>query len=120
MMTAQFKEFRKDGWPLCPQCEEDELYSYLMLGWTKDERPSIQECINAGMQCYRCNWKSQKDPMAIFGHKCFRCNLVFTTGLNQPAYVHCCKCRLEIKDEAERDRIRQEVERMDWPDVIGV
>ena len=28
---APFKEFRADGWPFCPKCEEEELYSYLML-----------------------------------------------------------------------------------------
>lgn len=24
---AQFERFRPDGWPYCPRCDEDELYS---------------------------------------------------------------------------------------------
>jgi hypothetical protein len=59
MSDKQFKEYRKDGWPLCPQCEEDELYSHLMLGWTDpDSTPSVEECIKGGMTCYRCGWTS--------------------------------------------------------------
>lgn len=39
-------EFRKDGWPLCPRCGEDELWSH--------EQPA-----NAAgyLSCYRCMWK---------------------------------------------------------------
>jgi hypothetical protein len=58
MADSPYKEFRADGWPLCPVCEEDELYSHLMLGWTKDEPPSVAECIATGMACYRCGWDS--------------------------------------------------------------
>ena len=115
--AAAFKEYRKDGWPLCPQCEEDELYSYLMLGWTKDEPPSIEDCIQAGMECYRCSWKSL--GRNVFGGKCFRCNLFFSRPNGEKDYIYCCGCRQMIADEQERERIHAEVERMNWPEVIG-
>ena len=52
-MTNPFKEFRADGWPLCPHCGKDELGSYLI--WTGEgDKPSIQSYINAGMYCYYC------------------------------------------------------------------
>lgn len=42
-----------DGWPLCPYCGEDELWS--PLPWNgSSERPSVQEYIDAGLTCYRC------------------------------------------------------------------
>ncbi len=59
----EFKEFREDGWPLCPQCGEDELYSLVMLNWTGEgPHPSIQECIAGGMRCYYCGWQSKEAP----------------------------------------------------------
>jgi len=49
--------FRSDGWPLCPRCGEDELYSLVMLLWNGEgERPSIQDCIAGEMRCYLCSW----------------------------------------------------------------
>lgn len=52
-------DFRADGWPLCPQCGEDELYS--LLFWDgSGERPPIREWMKAGLQCYRCGWSSKK------------------------------------------------------------
>lgn len=60
MPESPYKEFRKDGWPLCPNCEEEELYSHLMLGWTNPSRtPSVEECIAGGMACYACGWDSE-------------------------------------------------------------
>ena len=54
-----FKEFTEAGWPLCPVCEEDELYSILMLNYHGEgERPSISQCLAGEMRCYRCNWTS--------------------------------------------------------------
>ncbi len=47
--------FRADGWPLCPNCGEDELYS--LLNWNGEgDRPAIESYIDAGMRCYRCSW----------------------------------------------------------------
>ncbi len=42
-------EHRADGWPLCPQCEHDELYSLA-------DPPTI-ETIEG---CYACNWKPRR------------------------------------------------------------
>lgn len=111
-----YKEFRKDGWPYCPNCEEDELYSYLMLGWTKSEPPSVQDCLDSGMECYACSWKSL--GRNVFGGKCLRCGLFFSRPPNAKDYIYCCACREVIQEESERARIRAEVEAMAWPDVI--
>ena len=44
---------RADGWPLCPVCEEDELYS--LLNWNgQGAKPPMAEYIRAGMCCYLC------------------------------------------------------------------
>lgn len=54
-----FKEFRRDGWPFCPVCEEEELYSNRMLVWNGEgERPTLKQCIESGVRCYRCSWDS--------------------------------------------------------------
>jgi hypothetical protein len=51
-------EKRADGWPFCPRCGEDELWSG--LAWDgKGERPSMKAYIMAGLTCYKCNWKSE-------------------------------------------------------------
>lgn len=50
-----FKEYRADGWPICPRCEEDELWS--PLRWDGEgEKPPIQAYIDAGLTCYLCGW----------------------------------------------------------------
>lgn len=55
----QYKEFRADGWPLCPNCGEDELYSH--LSWTDyDDKPAMSDYIKDGLQCYRCQWQSSE------------------------------------------------------------
>ncbi len=46
---AWAREVRKDGWPFCPQCEKDELYSL-------DEHPAIATIVG----CYRCSWKPKE------------------------------------------------------------
>lgn len=59
MGNGYYAEFRQDGWPLCPNCGEDELYSQIMLAWTgTGERPTMQECVDGEMTCYKCNWNS--------------------------------------------------------------
>ena len=42
-----YREFRDDGWPLCPQCGEDELWS-----------PASPATIETISGCYRCDWKA--------------------------------------------------------------
>lgn len=60
-----YKEFRADGWPLCPRCEEDELYSLKMLNYFGDSKaPSLQACLEGEMRCYRCAWSSQQAKAA--------------------------------------------------------
>ncbi len=49
-------KYRVDGWPLCPACGEDELWSPLV--W-EDVRPTIEAFIAAGLCCYRCNWEQE-------------------------------------------------------------
>lgn len=45
--------FRDDGWPLCPFCGDDELWS--SLNWDgQGDRPPVQAYIDAGLTCYAC------------------------------------------------------------------
>ena len=57
-------EFRADGWPLCPVCGEDELWSPLAPGdpgWPNlDDKPPVAAYIAAGLRCYRCGWASEE------------------------------------------------------------
>lgn len=48
-----YTEHRADGWPLCPRCGDDELYSLMV--------PATIETI-AG--CYACNWKRGGEEFA--------------------------------------------------------
>jgi hypothetical protein len=52
----QFKEFRKDGWPLCPNCGEDELWCPSLVSFynVNGRNPIVDECIELGLRCYRC------------------------------------------------------------------
>lgn len=50
-------EYRADGWPLCPSCGEDELWSPLLPD-PIDSKPPISAYIAAGLRCYRCNWSN--------------------------------------------------------------
>jgi hypothetical protein len=114
MGNAIYKEIRADGWPLCPQCEEDELYSALMLAYDgKGEPPSLEKCLANEMCCYLCDWSSN-----LVFPACFNCGKLFEADeWRSPAgkqYIHCLSCRGLLKT----NRIREEVARMDWPDVI--
>jgi hypothetical protein len=45
--TVEFPlAWRKDGWPLCPKCGEDELFSQ-----QHPARPTD------ALACYRCDWQ---------------------------------------------------------------
>lgn len=60
---AQYKEFRKDGWPFCPNCKEDELYSQFSSwrnGVEVSPIPTMDDLINHGLRCYRCWWQSSE------------------------------------------------------------
>lgn len=43
-----------DGWPRCPYCGEDELYSLLHWDGTADTPPPVAAFIAAGLRCYAC------------------------------------------------------------------
>jgi DNA-directed RNA polymerase subunit M/transcription elongation factor TFIIS len=56
-------EYRRDGWPFCPQCGEDELYAFAMMGWRGDEpRPTLAECHAHEFCCYKCAWRGTVAP----------------------------------------------------------
>jgi len=62
---GQFKEFRADGWPFCPQCEDDELWSRAHMAWDgSGEKPTVEHGIRSGMKCYRCGWESAEFKVA--------------------------------------------------------
>ena len=65
---SDIKEYRADGWPLCPCCEEDELWSPLV--WDGEgERPPIAAYVAAGLRCYRCDWsKLSLDRFMVIGY----------------------------------------------------
>jgi len=52
-----FTEFRSDGWPLCPRCGEDELWSPLVPG-PPEFTTSVEEYVKVGLRCYCCGWAS--------------------------------------------------------------
>ncbi len=53
LTNLPFNHFRSDGWPFCPNCDEDELISF--LSWHADEpKPSVRKFIDAGMRCCHC------------------------------------------------------------------
>jgi hypothetical protein len=50
-----FREFRWDGWPLCPRCGEDELYSVVLKGWRNGQPvPPRAQCFAGAFECYAC------------------------------------------------------------------
>jgi len=55
-----YYEFRKDGWPLCPWCGEEELWCPGSVEFYKDNQrqPTMTEHIKMGLSCYRCTWES--------------------------------------------------------------
>lgn len=57
LKKAEIKVYRDgDGWPICPGCGQDELWS--RLSWNGEgERPPVTAYIEAGLSCYACGWK---------------------------------------------------------------
>lgn len=55
-LASVFKEYQADGWPLCPVCEEDELYCPGSTAFNHEQKrpPTVDECIAMGLVCYRC------------------------------------------------------------------
>lgn len=52
-LDTTYKRFRADGWPYCPRCDEDELYSLA-------DPPTVQTICG----CYRCGPWPITDPFA--------------------------------------------------------
>lgn len=53
-MTEDYAQ-RADGWPLCPRCGEDEVWSPI---WNTDRpRPSLNEFLAGPLACYACGWR---------------------------------------------------------------
>lgn len=46
-------EVNRNGFPCCPVCEEDELYS-LYLGDTDGKKSNLEVFLRAGLSCYKC------------------------------------------------------------------
>jgi hypothetical protein len=52
--------FRSDGWPLCPSCVDDELWSPLIKrdDFGVPRTPTLAEYLEADdFRCYACNWR---------------------------------------------------------------
>lgn len=62
-----FTEFRDDGWPLCPNCGDDELYCpYGTDFFTAYQRViTIDEAIDLGLACYYCRSEFPYLPAAV-------------------------------------------------------
>jgi hypothetical protein len=46
---------RLDGWPLCPRCNEDELWSEFTPG-PPEYRGTLEQYLAAPLHCYSCLW----------------------------------------------------------------
>lgn len=53
-----YSAFRSDGWPLCPNCGADELWSS-GIGEAPDFKRNLAECIATIEGCYACDWIPQ-------------------------------------------------------------
>lgn len=61
--ATPFTAYRADGWPLCPQCGEDELYSLInSIPYVMEHghNPPLQDYLDAGLVCYQCGWSTFK------------------------------------------------------------
>jgi hypothetical protein len=56
-------KYRDDGWPICPDCGEDELMSFAMMEYAcrlalcsahEPKRPSIEQCLREPFKCNMC------------------------------------------------------------------
>lgn len=59
-----YTEYRADGWPLCPHCGEDELYS--LFAWDgSDPKPPMSAWVDHGLKCYRCGFDSDHRTLHV-------------------------------------------------------
>jgi hypothetical protein len=70
MSNDAVQQYRKDGWPLCPRCESDELWSpRVSAEWARSPdwtAPFLEEYFAAPFRCYYCNWEGRIEQEA--GH----------------------------------------------------
>jgi len=52
--------YRRDGFPLCPRCEEDEVYSMVAIRAT--EPITLEAAFKEEFRCYRCSWQGMIPP----------------------------------------------------------
>lgn len=62
-----YVKFRDDGWPLCPNCGEDDLWMTALdsTEWglpTPGDAESFAAAIKAIIGCYNCGWNPSGDP----------------------------------------------------------
>lgn len=54
--------YRRDGFPTCPICTEDELFSHAIFAWARkggrdEDRPTMTALFQMPFGCYRCGWE---------------------------------------------------------------
>ena len=56
-----YKEFRPDGFPLCPDCGQDELYTldFIDIDYSMLIKPiGLEDYLRARLKCYGCTFDS--------------------------------------------------------------
>ena len=62
-MNEPITEYRRDGWPVCPRCGEDEIMSWLDSGYVFEYiekhgcNPPREEYLSARLTCLYCGWE---------------------------------------------------------------
>jgi hypothetical protein len=56
LQRIEYERFRDNGWPLCPNCDEDELWCPGSVQFHHDNGrpPTLAECLAMGLACYNC------------------------------------------------------------------
>jgi DNA-directed RNA polymerase subunit M/transcription elongation factor TFIIS len=55
-VARPYRHYRADGWPYCPRCDEDEL-------WSGETYPTVETIVG----CYSCGWKPDPVPFPPSG-----------------------------------------------------
>lgn len=67
-------QYRKDGWPLCPQCGEDELAStHPVTNGARRDGTVVGHLVRQPkptdpMRCYLCKWEGEVPPAPRHGY----------------------------------------------------
>jgi hypothetical protein len=71
----------RDGWPLCPSCGDDELYSLVILHWDgrfQEWPPKPEDYLNGQFACYACRWRGYVRRAAEGEVACTQCDRFLT------------------------------------------